>query len=76
MTRERKVRITVDLSPQLFERLERLTDLVGAESKATVVRDALRLLEYFAERSAEGDRFIRESSSGERESLHVFGASK
>jgi metal-responsive CopG/Arc/MetJ family transcriptional regulator len=75
MAKERKIRMTVDLSPQLFERLERLTELVGAESKATVVRDALRLFEYFVENSSHGDRFVRETSSGAREYLHVFGAS-
>ncbi len=75
MPKERKVRITVDLSPQLFGRLERLTELVGAESKATVLRDALRLLEYFAEHSSQGDRFYREAPNGDREALVVFGAS-
>lgn len=69
----RKVRITVDLSPALFERLERLTDLLGAESKATVVRDALRLLEYVAEQTAEGRRFFRETPDGEKEALVFLG---
>jgi Arc/MetJ-type ribon-helix-helix transcriptional regulator len=70
---ERKVRITVDLSPTLFERLERLTELLGAESKATVVRDSLRLLEYVAEQTAEGCRFFRETPDGEKEALVFLG---
>jgi metal-responsive CopG/Arc/MetJ family transcriptional regulator len=69
----RKIRITVDLSPALFERLERLTDLLGAESKATVVRDALRLLEYVAEQTAEGRRFFRDTPTGEKEALVFLG---
>lgn len=69
----RKVRITVDLSPALFDRLERLTELLGAESKATVIRDALRLLEYVAEQTAEGGRFFREAPNGEKEALVFLG---
>jgi len=69
----RKIRITVDLSPALFERLERLTELMGAESKATVIRDALRLLEYVAEQTAEGHRFFRETPAGEKEALVFLG---
>lgn len=74
MPKEKKIRMTVDLTPQLFERLEQLTELVGAESKATVVRDALRLLEYFAEESAQGNSFYRQTPDGAREKLIVFGA--
>jgi metal-responsive CopG/Arc/MetJ family transcriptional regulator len=69
----RKIRITVDLSPALFERLGRLTELMGAESKATVIRDALRLLEYVAEQTAEGHRFFRETPTGEKEALVFLG---
>jgi metal-responsive CopG/Arc/MetJ family transcriptional regulator len=68
-----KVRITVDLSSALFERLERLTELLGAESKATVIRDALRLLEYVAGETAEGRRFFREAPNGEKEALVFLG---
>jgi metal-responsive CopG/Arc/MetJ family transcriptional regulator len=69
----RKIRITVDLSPALFERLDRLTILLGAESKATVIRDALRLLEYLAEETSQGRRFFRERPSGEKEALVFLG---
>jgi len=69
----RKVRITVDLSPALYARLERLTDLLGAETKATVVRDALRLLEYVAEETADGRRFFREAPNGDKEALIFLG---
>lgn len=72
-SKEPKVRVTVDLSPALYERLERLTELVGAESKATVIRDALRLLEYIAQETAAGSRFLRESSGGEKEALVFLG---
>ena len=71
--KERKIRITVDLSPALFERLEHLTNLMGAESKATVIRDALRLLEYVAEQTSEGYRFFRETPTGEKEALVFVG---
>jgi Arc/MetJ-type ribon-helix-helix transcriptional regulator len=69
----RKVRITVDLSPALYARLERLTELLGAETKATVIRDALRLLEYVAEETADGRRFFREAPNGDKEALVFLG---
>jgi hypothetical protein len=40
-----KARITLDLSPEFYVRLENLTASVGAESKAQVIREALRLYE-------------------------------
>jgi len=69
----RKVRITVDLSPALYARLERLTELLGTETKATVIRDALRLLEYVAEETADGRRFFREAPNGDKEALVFLG---
>ena len=49
-----KVRVTVDLSPELHQRLEKLTATIGSDSKADTVRDALRILDYLSERHIEG----------------------
>ena len=59
-----KVRVTLDLTPELNDRLDRLTELVGASSKADAIRDALRLLEYVAKRHDEGYEFLQRK--GER----------
>jgi predicted transcriptional regulator len=46
-------RITIDLTPELNERLEKLANTMGA-SKSDTVRDALRVLEYLVERNEAG----------------------
>ena len=66
-----KIRVTVDLTKQLYARLERLESAVGATSKADVVRDALRLYEFISDRTAEGWEFaIRRG--GEEKALVLF----
>lgn len=55
----KKVRITVDLTDDYNQRLERLTDLIGAPSKADTIRDALKMLEYLAESYDDGYEFLR-----------------
>lgn len=54
----RKVRVTVDMHERLYARLEQLEELVGAESKADLIRDALRTYELLAEKAAEGYTFF------------------
>lgn len=67
---KKKVRLTVDLSPQFHERLEALESLVGADSKADLIRDALRLYEFVCRRVIqEGAKFRAVSKSGEVETL-------
>jgi hypothetical protein len=53
----KKVRVTLDVSFQFYERLERLTKLVEADSKSALIRQSLQLYEYMARRSAEGYTF-------------------
>ena len=68
-----RVRITVDLTTQFHQRLEELESLVGANSKADVIRDALRLYEYICRRVIEnGDKLQAVGSSGEPETLVIF----
>lgn len=52
-----KKRITLDVSERFYERLNRLEELTDSESKAGVIRDALRVYEYLSRRAVEGDRF-------------------
>lgn len=46
-TRKGKERVQLDFSPESLERLEQLKDTVGASTRAEVIRQALRLYEWF-----------------------------
>lgn len=67
-----KIRITLDLSEPLYHRLERLERLIQAESKASLLRQALQLLEYVAERSLEGWTFRAVAPDGSTSETIVF----
>jgi uncharacterized protein (DUF608 family) len=64
-----KIRVTLDLTPQFYERLEQLEDLVEADSKAGVIRQALQLYEYVARKSLEGWAFRAVNSNGKEENI-------
>jgi hypothetical protein len=64
---ERKIRITLDVSQDFYARLEALEGRVNAPSKASVIRDALQLYEYIADRQKAGWRFEATAPSGEKE---------
>lgn len=49
-----KVRVTIDLTKERYDRLTTLEKKVGAASKVEVIRDALRLYEFVAAKKAEG----------------------
>ncbi len=69
-TREsEKKRITLDVTPEFYERLEHLERSVQARSKAEVIRDALQLYEYVADRQQAGWRFQARTEAGEIETL-------
>jgi hypothetical protein len=53
---KRKTRISLDLSRVAFDRLSNLETLVDADSKADLIRDALRLYEYLVKQSLRGSR--------------------
>ena len=53
---KRKTRISLDLSRVAFDRLSNLETLVDADSKADLIRDALRLYEYLVKQSLRGAR--------------------
>ena len=62
-------RITLDLSTDFFSRLEDLQGLVGTETKAGLIRQALQLYEFIAKRTAQGDKFQAVGKGGEVERL-------
>lgn len=62
------VRITVDLTPEQYARLQQLEASTGAESKASIVRRAIRLADFIVAKRAEGFEFHC-TKDGEREQL-------
>ena len=71
---DKKVRVTIDLTPQFNQRLEELEELVDANSKADIIRQALQLYEYVARRTIEGYTFRAVARNGREENLVFFGA--
>jgi metal-responsive CopG/Arc/MetJ family transcriptional regulator len=72
VTDSRKVRVTVDLKLHLYERLEALEELSGADSKADVIREALQLYEFIVKRVAAGSRVSMKDRDGQEEVLSFF----
>ncbi len=71
--REPTKRITLDLTPRFYDRLERLEDLVEGESKAVVIRNALRLYEFIAQKTMEGSSFKLVQNDGTEERIVFLG---
>jgi hypothetical protein len=67
---EKKTRITVDFTPDFYRRLEELEILVEAESKASLIREALQLYAYIAQKVKEG--YIVKMRKGAEEQEIVF----
>ena len=70
-TSKDRVRLTIDLTKQLYLRLEDLEKASGFTSKAEVLREALRVYEYLVQRNAEGYNISLEKN-GERERVYPF----
>jgi len=69
-----KIRVTLDLSPEFYGHLEALEERTGAESKAQLLREALRLYSYVVDRSLEGVQFLSRKKTGEEENIVFLGA--
>lgn len=72
LSREKKTRITLDLSRAFYERLSDLEKLVDADTKASLIRQALQLYEYVAKKSAEGYSFRIVDRHGKDQDLVFF----
>jgi hypothetical protein len=66
-TPEKKTRITLDLTPDFYRRLEDLEAVVGSESKAGLIREALQLYEYVAQKVKDGYTFKIQKGGDEKE---------
>jgi len=69
----KKVRITLDLTPDAYSRLNDLSESVGADSKANLIRQALQLYEYVAKRHREGCEFRAVKQDGKEETIVFLG---
>jgi len=60
-----KTRMTVDLTPEFRERLEKLEAKTYLGNKATVIRHALAIYEYLVEMTESGSEVVVRSPNGE-----------
>jgi len=71
-----KTRVTLDLSAAFYERLEKLQTLVDANTKADLIRQALQLYEYMAQKTSSGYRFRQVDPDDKEENLIFFDLPK
>jgi phage protein U len=66
---EKKIRLTLDVTPEFYERLEALERKTEAGSKANLIRQALQLYEYFVIRTVDEGKeiVVRTPSDDDRE---------
>ncbi len=64
-----KVRLTIDVTPDFYSRLEALEKKTDAGSKANLIRQALQLYEYFVVRTVDEGKeiVVRTPPAGDRE---------
>ena len=55
---DRKIRLTLDVTPEFYERLEALERKTEAGSKANLIRQALQLYEYIVIRTVDEGKEI------------------
>src|SRR5262249_31526813 len=72
MEEKKKVRISLDVTPGFYERLEALEELVEGDSKAGVIRQALQLYEFLVKQHLEGASF-RVVRDGAEKEIAFFG---
>ena len=65
-------RVQMELSQNSFERLNRLKDMVEAASYTEVMKDALRLYEYFVQKDNEGAQVQVRSKDGNVSEIKIF----
>ena len=68
-------RLNIVLSQQNRERINRIVEMMGADTVTEVVKDALRLLEYFLKVSDGGGKILIQMPGEEPKQLEIFGVS-
>jgi len=65
---EKRIRLTLDLTPKQFAKLSALEGETG-ESKAEIVRNSLRLYAYVAEKAFSGSTFFETTKEGKSKEI-------
>ena len=69
---EKTRRVQMDMTMTSFSRLEKLKDRVEAGTYTEVMKDALRLYEFFVERDIAGDEVLLRDKSGKTSEIKLF----
>ncbi len=70
--KQKKIRVTLDLTPQFYGRLKQLEELTEAGTKANLIRQALQLYEYVTKKTLDGYSF-RAIKDEDEETLVFLG---
>jgi hypothetical protein len=71
-TQKDKYRVQLDFSGRSLDELEELKDMIGASSRAEVIRDALRWLHQCAEEVSLGTTIVYERGEKQREVVFPY----
>lgn len=66
-------RLSVVLSANDRQRIDRLVEMMEADTVTDVTKDAFRLLEYFITNAQKGNKFLIQEPGGEPSKIEVFG---
>lgn len=70
----KKPRLSIVLSQQSKDRIDRVVEMMEADSITEATKDAFRLLEYFLKRADEGAEFyIKMPGADEPKRIEIFG---
>ncbi|NMM45259.1 hypothetical protein HH303_12270 [Rhodospirillaceae bacterium KN72] len=69
----KNMRLNVVLSKDDKARIERLVELIEADTVTEVTKDAFRLLEYFVIKSKNGNSFYIKDPEGTLSRIEIFG---
>lgn len=68
-----KVRLNMVLSPEDRKRIDRVIEMMGAETATEATKDAFRLLEFFLKKAEGGTKFFMQDPGEEPAKLEIFG---
>lgn len=71
--RAKPPRLNVVLSKEDKARIDRLVEMMGAETVTDVTKDAFRLLEFFLKKAEGGSKFLIQDPGEEPAKLEIFG---
>lgn len=71
--RGKSSRLNIVLSARDRERIDRLVEMMEAETVTEVTKDAFRLLEYFLKSAERGEKLYLQDQNGDMTKLEIFG---